>query len=39
MDCPECKIVDMRVDKVEGDIYYFKCPKCGHEETKEIKDE
>ena len=28
MKCPQCKINDMEVLKVEDSNYIFKCPKC-----------
>ena len=38
MECPECKLVEMRVDKVEDDLIYFVCKKCGKEITKTIEE-
>ena len=41
IQCIKCKI-DMRVDKVLDDKFYFKCVKCGKEEVdkeKELQEE
>ena len=38
--CPECEMVEMRVDKVKEGKIYFVCRKCGLEkviEEKELK--
>lgn len=37
MECPKCKLVEMYVDKVANETFYFKCPKCGG--TEEVKEE
>ncbi len=39
MQCSKCRLVEMRVEKVENNIVTLKCPKCGQEEQTEIEDE
>ena len=39
MQCSQCRLVEMRVEKVENDIVTHKCPKCGAVIQEEIKDE
>lgn len=38
MNCPKCKIIEMRVEKVEDDIIHYKCKNCGEEEKIDIKE-
>lgn len=38
MECPECKIVEMRVDRVEDEVMHFVCKKCGKEIEKKIQE-
>lgn len=35
MECQQCKLVEMLVKKVDGDIVEYVCKKCGntHKET------
>jgi len=42
MNCPECEIIEMRLEKVINDEFFFKCKKCGKEVIKkeeELEDE
>lgn len=34
MNCPKCQLIEMRVDRVEGGIIYYKCKACGEEATQ-----
>ncbi len=38
MECPNCKLVEMRVDKVQEDKIHYVCKKCGKEVIKDIKE-
>lgn len=38
MNCPICKLVDMRVDRVKDGTMYLVCKKCGRQETREISE-
>ena len=38
MNCPKCKLVEMRVDRVEDNVIHYKCKKCGKEETKLVEE-
>lgn len=38
MNCPNCLLVEMTVDKIEGDTIFFVCRKCGEEVQKNIHD-
>lgn len=38
MNCPKCKLLEMRVERVENDTIYYKCKKCGKEEILKIND-
>lgn len=31
MNCPECELLEMRVEKVENNEMYYKCKRCGKE--------
>lgn len=37
MKCPQCKLVEMRIDKVTDNTITHKCKKCGKTVTVEIK--
>lgn len=39
MLCDNCKIIEMRVEKVECNIATHTCKKCGYTVTKEIPEE
>lgn len=34
MKCDNCKLVEMRVIRKEGDSTVYQCPKCKQETTK-----
>lgn len=38
MNCPECQLLEMRVDKVVEEEIHYKCKNCGKEITKTIKE-
>lgn len=38
MNCPKCKMVEMRVEKVVDNQIYYKCKKCGEEEIVNINE-
>ena len=38
MECPECKMVEMRVEKVEDGFIHYVCRKCGEEVIKSIEE-
>lgn len=38
MICQKCKMTEMRVEKVEDNIVYYLCLKCGSESTKRISE-
>lgn len=38
MLCSKCKIVEMKMDKVEDNKMYFKCKRCGNEAEKTIEE-
>lgn len=37
MNCPNCKLVIMRVEKNNGEELELKCPRCGTELKKKIE--
>lgn len=39
MLCKNCKFIEMRVEKVEGDIATHVCKKCGYTVTAPIPKE
>ena len=39
MECPQCRLVEMRVEAIKDNIVTFKCPKCGKEIEEEIEEE
>lgn len=36
--CPECKILEMRVEKVVDNEIHYACKKCGKEITKSVEE-
>ena len=38
MLCPQCKMVEMRVEKVENNVIYLKCKKCGTETSVSVEE-
>lgn len=38
MNCPDCELVEMRLELVENDKLHFKCKKCGKEIVKDVKE-
>ena len=38
MNCPECEIIEMRVERVEDNTIHYKCKKCGKEVKKTIEE-
>lgn len=36
--CPECKILEMRVEKVVDNEIHYTCKKCGKEITKSVEE-
>lgn len=38
MECPQCKIIDMRVEKVENNVIHYVCKKCGETLDKTIEE-
>ena len=38
MVCPDCQLIEMRLERVEDDVFYFKCKKCGKEITKKTEE-
>lgn len=38
MNCPECKLIEMRVDAVTDNTMHFKCKKCGKEIIKTVEE-
>ena len=38
MLCNKCKIIEMKMDKVEDGEMHFKCKRCGNEIKKTIKE-
>ena len=39
MNCPNCQLIEMRVEKVENDEIHYKCKKCGKEIIEPIPKE
>lgn len=33
MNCPECQLLEMRVEKVVEDEIHYKCKNCGKQEV------
>lgn len=38
MLCSKCKIVEMKMHKVEDDKMYFRCKRCGNEVEKTVEE-
>lgn len=38
MLCDKCKIVEMKMNKVEADKMYFRCKCCGNEVEKTVEE-
>jgi len=38
MLCSKCKIIEMKMNRVEDNKMYFKCKRCGNEEEKIIEE-
>jgi hypothetical protein len=38
MKCKNCLLVEMAVDRIDGDIVYFKCRRCGEEIQKTVEE-
>ncbi len=38
MKCPQCKLVEMLVVKVDDSVIHYKCKKCGKEIDKVRED-
>lgn len=38
MNCPKCKLIEMRVEKVIDNEIHYKCKQCGEETVKKIEE-
>lgn len=38
MNCPECQLLEMRVEKVVEEEIHYKCKNCGKEIIKNIEE-
>lgn len=36
MNCPDCELVEMRLELVEDGKLHFRCKKCGKEIAKDV---
>ena len=39
MKCPQCRIVEMMVEKIEDNIVTYKCKKCGKVITEPLQEQ